>query len=32
MQLAYVTTGYPYVSHTFIQNEVLMLARTSAST
>ena len=25
MQLAYVTTGYPYVSHTFIQNEVLML-------
>lgn len=23
--LAYITTGYPYVSHTFIQNEVLAL-------
>ena len=25
LHLAYVTTGYPYVSHTFIQNEVLAL-------
>jgi glycosyltransferase involved in cell wall biosynthesis len=27
LNLAYVTTGYPYVSHTFIQNEVLALRR-----
>lgn len=27
LHLAYVTTGYPYVSHTFIQNEVLALRR-----
>lgn len=25
MRLGYITTGYPYVSHTFIQNEVLAL-------
>jgi glycosyltransferase involved in cell wall biosynthesis len=25
LHLAYITTGYPYVSHTFIQNEVLAL-------
>ena len=25
MHIAYVTTGYPWVSHTFIQNEVLGL-------
>lgn len=25
LHLGYVTTGYPYVSHTFIQNEVLAL-------
>ena len=25
MRIAYVTTGYPWVSHTFIQNEVLGL-------
>jgi glycosyltransferase involved in cell wall biosynthesis len=27
LHIAYVTTGYPYVSHTFIQNEVLALRR-----
>jgi glycosyltransferase involved in cell wall biosynthesis len=27
MRIAYVTTGYPYVSHTFIQNEVLALRK-----
>ncbi|MGH2870786.1 MAG: glycosyltransferase [Solirubrobacteraceae bacterium] len=27
LHLAYITTGYPYVSHTFIQNEVLALRR-----
>lgn len=25
LHLGYITTGYPYVSHTFIQNEVLVL-------
>lgn len=27
MHLAYITTGYPYVSHTFIQNEVVGLRK-----